>query len=151
MSAKLEVESSESSINIERMSTKSADADHIGSTNQPSLIKRIPSGSGQLQSHFEEAMKKYEQDQARIRSAIPTISPGACIPDVEMELSGSRHSRSNDYNFEVSGPDNPRRPQMATTEMVFGGGVGPEWLRMSTIADLKEFSGRDKDEDQARS
>ena len=43
------------------------------------------SGPGQLQSYFNAAMKKYEHDQARIRSAILTISPGACIPDVEME------------------------------------------------------------------
>ena len=40
---------------------------------------------------------------------------------------------------------------MATTETVFGGGVGTRRLRMSAIADLKEFSGRDKEEDRARS
>ena len=40
---------------------------------------------------------------------------------------------------------------MATTETVFGVEVGTQRLRMSAIADLKDFSGRDKDKDRARS
>ena len=67
-----------------------------------------------------------------------------------MKSAGSRHSRSNNYDSGNSGSENPRRPQMATTETVFGGGVGTQRLRMSAIADLKEFSGRDKEEDRAR-
>ena len=33
---------------------------------------------------------------------------------------------------------------MATTETVFGGGVGTQRLRMSVIADLNKFSGRQR-------
>ena len=76
------MESSELLIKIQRMSLGPAGAAHIQSASQPTLEKMNPSGSVQLQSYFEAAMKKYEQDQARIRSAIPAISSGAYIPDV---------------------------------------------------------------------
>ena len=36
-------------------------------------------------------------------------------------------------------------------QRLFGSGAGTQRLRMSAIADLKEFSGRDKDEGRARS
>ena len=61
-----------------------------------------------------------------------------------MESAASRHSRFNNYDSGDSGSENPRRPQMATTETVFGGGVGTQRLRMSVIADLNEFSGRQR-------
>ena len=48
-----------------------ADASHIRSTDQPTLEKMNLSGTGQLQSYFEAAMRKYEQGQAYSRSAIP--------------------------------------------------------------------------------
>ena len=73
------------------------------------------------------------------------------MPDVEMKSAKSRHSSSNDYDSGDSGSENSRRQQMATTETVFGGKVGTQRLLMSAITDLKEFSGRDKDEDRARS
>ena len=106
-------------------------------------------GSGQLSSYFEAAMKKYEQDRARLdasRSAIPRISQEVSIPDVEMESVGSHHTRSNHYDME-----DLRRPLVANAEISPSGGIAPQRIRMSAIADLKEFTGRDTDEDRARS
>ena len=78
------------------------------------------------------------------------IPPGACISDAEMDQL-VRSSQFNNYDSGDSGSENPRRPQMPTTKTMVGGGVGTQRLRMSAIAYLKEFSGRDKDEDRARS
>ena len=58
MSAKSEVKSSESSINIQRMSLGPAGAAYIKSTNHPTLEKMNLSVSGQLRPYFEAAMKK---------------------------------------------------------------------------------------------
>ena len=72
-----------------------------------------PIGSGQLQSYFEAAMKKYAQDQqayarqkasrSNSRSILPTTFPESNYPDVEMESVGSHRSRSENYNIDDPG------------------------------------------------
>ena len=99
-------------------------------------------------------MKKYEQDRARLdasRLAIPRISQEVSIPDVEMESVGSHHTRSNHYDMEDLGPEDLRRPLVANAEIAPSSGIAPQRIRMSAIADLQEFTGRDTDEDRARS
>ncbi|CAI5722094.1 unnamed protein product [Peronospora effusa] len=111
MSAESE-EESDDSINMQRMSLGPAGAAHIRERLAPIKAREQSTtaltaedmnvtGSGQLQSYFEAAMRKYEQDQARMiasRSAIPTNTPKVCISDVDMESAGSRQSRSNNYD-----------------------------------------------------
>ena len=63
-----------------------------------------------------------------------------------MESVGSHHTRSNHYDME-----DLRRPLVANAEISPSGGIAPQRIRMSAIADLKEFTGRDTDEDRARS
>ena len=78
------------------------------------------------------------------------------IPDVEMEAGESHHGRSNacypgreDPND--SGKDVLRRPLVAATEMLPGGEFSAPRIRMSDIADLKEFNRKDIYEDRSRS
>ena len=52
---------------------------------------------------------------------------------------------------EYSGQANLRRPLIEAIETAPCGGLSAPRIRMSAIADLKEFNGRDKDEDRARS
>ena len=94
LSAESEVES-DMSINIERMS--------LGPAGMASVQQNMDAtGSGQLSSYFEAAMKKYEQDRARLdasRPAIPRIPQEVSVPDVEMESVGSHHTRSSHYDM----------------------------------------------------
>ncbi|CAI5722019.1 unnamed protein product [Peronospora effusa] len=136
---------SDDSINMQRMSLGPAGAAHIRerlapikareqSTSALTAEDMNVTGSGQLQSYFEAAMRKYEQDQARMiasRSAIPTKPPKVCISDVDMESAGSRQSRSNNYDPDDLGLEDIRRPQVASAGAV--------------------TNGREKDEDRARS
>lgn len=46
--------------------------------------------------------------------------------------------------------DDLRRPLVASAEMMPMGGAASQRILMSAIADLKEFTGTDKDEDRAR-
>ncbi|CAI5718029.1 unnamed protein product [Peronospora effusa] len=102
-------------------------------------------------------MKNYEDDKRVLaqqnanRSQINAISQMMDIPDVEMELVGSRHSRSN-----IGGPldlgfEDLRRPLVAAAEAMQSGGFTTQRIRVSAIANLKKFTGRDRDEDRARS
>ena len=76
-------------------------------------------------------------------------------PDVEMESVESRQDRSDTYYPEGDDPDDSeqdglRRPLVAATGTATGGGLSAPRKRMSAIADLKEFNGKDRDEDRAR-
>ena len=68
------------------------------------------------------------------------------MPDTDMESADSHHSRAHAYDPDDLDLDDLRRPQVATTEATTGGGFATQRLRMSAIADLKEFSGRDHDD-----
>ena len=63
-------------------------------TSQKNIKERAtegPADSGHLQSYFEAAMKKYEEDQRNFarktarRSRIPAIPQASYVPDVVME------------------------------------------------------------------
>ena len=96
-------------------------------------------------------MQKFKEEQDRESVRRDTImrsrgsSISANIPDVDMESVGSRHSR-REYDPDNLIADEPRRPQVATAEI----GLIIQRIRVSAIYDLKEFSGKDNDEDRAR-
>ena len=160
-SAESEVES-EDSIPIQRMSLGPSGADLIRERASQKNIQgrstEVPAESGHLQSYFEAAMKKYEEDQRNFarqtarRSRIPAIPQASYVPDVEMESVGSCPGRQiNNYEIPDTDLDDLRRPLVAAAGISPGDGTTTQRIRMSAIADLKEFNGRDKDEDRARS
>ena len=77
-------------------------------------------------------------------------------PNIEMELVGSHHGGAEMQYRGAGYPDNlgqfePRRPLVAIAETVPDGGLSAPRIRMSAIAGLKAFKGKEKDEDRARS
>ncbi|CAI5746607.1 unnamed protein product [Peronospora destructor] len=62
---------------------------------------------------------------------------------------GSHHSRPSEYDPDDLQIDEPRRPAVATTEAVTGSGMTTQRIRVSAISDLKEFAGKEHDEDRA--
>ena len=72
------------------------------------------------------------------------------FPDVEMELVESSQSRSIEYDPDNLEINEPRRPLGVATETASNNGVITQRIRVSAISDLKEFAGKDHDEDRAR-
>ena len=164
-SAESEVNSDES-IGITRMSLGPTGVallrDHKmpTKTEQQSRSANVnPKGPSNLKSYFEAAMEKFVKDQQaqdqinhqanQVRN--PPNQTERYMPDVDMESVGSHHGRSNEYDFDDLDMQNIRRPQVAAAETLNSGGFNAQRIRMSAIAELKEFSGRERDEDRARS
>uniref|UniRef100_A0AAV1UZQ1 Uncharacterized protein n=1 Tax=Peronospora matthiolae TaxID=2874970 RepID=A0AAV1UZQ1_9STRA len=113
----------------------------------------------QMQIYFAKAMKKFMRDQRRRppRSE-PTsrLNPihkvfGVGMPDTNMESADSHGSRGNTLDFDDLDFDGVHRPHLDTTEAIIGEGFAAQRIRISAIAYLKEFLGRDHDDDRARS
>ena len=103
--------------------------------------------------------EKREQDSQAVylsQTVRRTRKRDAPIPDIEMESVKSRQDRSDTYYPEGgdpddSGQDDLRRTPVVAMETAPGGGLSAPRIRMSAIADLKEFNEKDRDEDRARS
>ena len=73
-----------------------------------------------------------------------------------MESVRSSISRSDVFDPDDSDPDDSgqegrRHAMVATTETLQNGDGIPQRIRVSAMNELKEFSGKDRDEDRARS
>ena len=106
-------------------------------------------GSGQLQSYFEAAMRKYEQEQvdracqaasqSANRSGLFTTRSKPDPPDNEMESVGSPEGRLGNCDPYDSGWEDLKRPLVATSEAAPIGGFATQSIQVSAIADIKEF------------
>ena len=114
--------------------------------------------SDQMPIYFAKAKEKFLQDQHRRppRSMLtdrptPTHNVfGECIPDTEMESADSYDSHGNAFDPDDLDIDDLRRPHLATTEAITGEGLSAQRICMSTIAELKKYSGCDRDIDRAQ-
>ena len=119
---------------------------------------------GYLQKYLEEARERVRQDQReRAYQAIypsqrikPARAHERYTPDVEMESVRSSISRldvldPDDSDPDDSGQEGRRHAMVATTETLQNGGGIPQRIRVSAMTELKEFRGKDRDEDRARS
>ena len=72
------------------------------------------------------------------------------MPDIDMESVGSRPNGSHSYGHEHREQGGKRLPQVATAGAAESGGFSNQRIRVSVIDELKEFSGREKNEERAR-
>ena len=122
---------------------------------------------GDLSRYFNSAIKKYEADQrtAQRMNRQPSRHPdrrtflqpsheSQDMPDVEMESVESDTYQQIHHGAEYDPDDlwmpEPRRPHVAATGVTTGGGSITQRIRISAISELKEFSGKDREEDKAR-
>ncbi|GMF29864.1 unnamed protein product [Phytophthora lilii] len=68
-------------------------------------------------------------------------------PDVDMESADSRHDEYDSDDLEYVAP---QRAAVSTTTATAGAPAVASRIRVSAISDLKEFTGKDHDEDRAR-
>uniref|UniRef100_A0AAV1V1N9 Uncharacterized protein n=1 Tax=Peronospora matthiolae TaxID=2874970 RepID=A0AAV1V1N9_9STRA len=117
-----------------------------------------------LETHLDEAMDLFRQDQRE--RAYQEIYPSQMIKparsrkrftsDVEMESLHSRISQPKVFDPDDIDPDDLGQEDrlhavVATTETLQDGDSIHQRIRVSAITELKEFSGKDRDEDRARS
>uniref|UniRef100_A0AAV1UQP4 Uncharacterized protein n=1 Tax=Peronospora matthiolae TaxID=2874970 RepID=A0AAV1UQP4_9STRA len=122
---------------------------------------------GDLSRYFNSAIKRYEADQrtAQRMNRQPNRHPDRRtffqpsheshdMPDVEMESVESDTYQQIQHGAEYDPDDlwmpEPRRPHVAATGVTTGGGSITQRIRISAISELKEFSGKDREEDKAR-
>ncbi|GMF49890.1 unnamed protein product [Phytophthora fragariaefolia] len=70
---------------------------------------------------------------------------------VDLKSVGSAHSHLSEYYPDDLNADVPARAAVAATDSSGAGTGSATRIRVSAISDLKEFSGKDRDEDRARS
>ncbi|POM60970.1 hypothetical protein PHPALM_30090, partial [Phytophthora palmivora] len=110
------------------------------------------SSSGTLQMYFEAAMSRFLAEQRG-----PIIDQGAAkvqdpgSQDVDMESVRSEHSTSR-WRYDPDDIDFPTaaRATVAATTTESAGATMIQRIRISAISDLKEFTGKDQDEDRVR-
>ncbi|OWZ15959.1 reverse transcriptase [Phytophthora megakarya] len=133
---------------------------YSGST-KPVMMTLGPSGAAMLearkikpdrmQSFFNTVMDRFlkEQSEEKRREQLKVQEAS----DVDMESVGSFHPSPDEYDPDDLSIDVPRRVAVASAEAAApsGGAAMIPRVRMAVISELKEFSGRDTDEDRARS
>ena len=117
-------------------------------------------GQGALDKHFNAAMKKFLDERQREQEMnrrmrqrrFPQPQPESPdVPDVDMESVASEHVlQKAEYDPDDLWIPEPRKPQVATIGDS-SHNVTTQRIRVSAISELKEFSGKDRDEDRARS
>ncbi|KAG3133522.1 hypothetical protein PI126_g19145 [Phytophthora idaei] len=120
---------------------------------QATTARSSDTSSSSLQRYFEAAMSRFlaEQGMAMVKPATREAGhPGS--QDVEMESVGEADLNDLREEFDPDDLDFPS-PSPAAVVATVGGGGGSSMIhrvRISAISDLKEFTGKDQDEDRAR-
>uniref|UniRef100_A0AAV1TFH2 Retrotransposon gag domain-containing protein n=1 Tax=Peronospora matthiolae TaxID=2874970 RepID=A0AAV1TFH2_9STRA len=172
-SAESEMESDDS-VGIQRMSLGPSGATHVRDRVESVKLNSRSKAKGAyeqmatntqelLQTYLDEAIERFRRDQQK--RAYQAIYPSQRIKparsrerftfDVEMESVQSRISQpevfeSDDIDSDDSGQEDRRHAMVATTETLQDGASIPQQIRVSAMAELKEFSGKDRDEDRAK-
>ncbi|GMF35587.1 unnamed protein product [Phytophthora fragariaefolia] len=108
--------------------------------------------AGRLETYFQAAMSRFLKEQQALPSPpIPTGIQNPGSQDVEMESTGSPDPDPH-WEYDPDDIDLPTTDRAAMTTMTTGptGSTMIQRARISAISDLKEFSGKDQDEDRAR-
>ncbi|KAG6591054.1 reverse transcriptase [Phytophthora cinnamomi] len=113
----------------------------------------IGSGSdestGRLESYFQAAMSRFLREQ---QTPVPQAIQNPGSQDVDMESTESPDPDHSHWEYDPDELDfpTPSRAAVATTTAGSTGSTMIQRVRISAISDLKEFSGKDQDEDRAR-
>ncbi|KAE9099351.1 hypothetical protein PF007_g15904 [Phytophthora fragariae] len=131
--------------------TKNAATSSTGST-KVAVIGPKTHSPEKLESFFQSAMERFLKEQHAPQTRVKQILTGA--QDVEMESveSPTRIPPPGEYDPDDLGQ--PARAAIATTTTTTTTArtsTGASRLRVSAMSELKEFSGKDGDEDRARS
>ncbi|GMF41094.1 unnamed protein product [Phytophthora fragariaefolia] len=123
-------------------------------TPSPVPVHTTPSS---IQSFFDTAVERFLKEQQQASSNLPAAAREHADPklsgakDVDMKSLGLGHSHRSEYDPDDWNVDVPARAAVASADSSGAGTVSATRIRVSAISDLKGFSGKDHDEDRARS
>ncbi|POM70504.1 LOW QUALITY PROTEIN: Hypothetical protein PHPALM_13041, partial [Phytophthora palmivora] len=126
------------------------------SQNQPGTAY-APLNSDRMHTFFNAAMDRFlkEQQTARTQPMTQPQTDPRGMRDVEMESVGSHSGYQGEFDPDDLSIDVPRPALVASAGVSSGtqprAGVAAPRIRVSAISELKEFSGKENDEDRARS
>ncbi|POM60902.1 hypothetical protein PHPALM_30180 [Phytophthora palmivora] len=126
------------------------------SQNQPGTAY-APLNSDRMHTFFNAAMDRFlkEQQTARTHPMTEPQTDPRGMRDVEMESVGSHSGYQGEFDPDDLSIDVPRPALVASAGVSSGtqprAGVAAPRIRVSAISELKEFSGKENDEDRARS
>ncbi|KAG6611139.1 Eukaryotic/viral aspartic protease, active site [Phytophthora cinnamomi] len=105
--------------------------------------------TGRLESYFQAAMSRFLREQ---QTPAPQAIQNPGSQDVDMESTESPDPDHSHWEYDPDELDfpTPSRAAVATTTAGSTGSTMIQRVRISAISDLKEFSGKDQDEDRAR-
>ncbi|POM72120.1 Hypothetical protein PHPALM_11221, partial [Phytophthora palmivora] len=104
--------------------------------------------NAKLESYFQAAMNRFLKEQQGTRN--PVISAPAEDRDVDMESVGSpdQHPNLHEYDPDDLDLDPPRRAAVASASATTTGrSTSVPRIRVSAMSELKEFAGKEGDED----
>ncbi|KAE9077486.1 hypothetical protein PF002_g18841 [Phytophthora fragariae] len=130
--------------------TKRATTSSTGSTKIAVTDQKAHSPE-KLESFFQSAMERFLKEQQAPQARLkPSLNEDQ---DVEMESveSPTRFPPPGEYDPDDLDLGQPARAAIATTPTTARTSTGASSLRVSAMSELKEFSGKDGDEDRARS
>uniref|UniRef100_H3H6F8 Retrotransposon gag domain-containing protein n=1 Tax=Phytophthora ramorum TaxID=164328 RepID=H3H6F8_PHYRM len=154
---------SDSSIELQRMTLGPAGAAMLQSRKERSETKptviassdRAQAPPERMQSFFNAAMEHFLKEQQAIsttRVVDQTEPPETEDVDMESVESNRRdHSHPSEYDPDDLSVDAAPRAVVVSAGTTGGGTLSATRIRVSAISELKEFSGKDNDEDRARS
>ncbi|OWY92725.1 hypothetical protein PHMEG_00038146, partial [Phytophthora megakarya] len=150
---------SDSSVDLERMTLgpsgaamlqdRQANAKLERSSRESTPVVTPARSPVQMQTFFNAAMNRYLKEKQTGGSKPTAGETGQNVQDVEMESVESYHDLHDEYDPDNLSIDTPRQAVVAGPTST-SSTMTPR-IRVSAISELKEYSGKDQDEDRARS
>ncbi|POM58857.1 LOW QUALITY PROTEIN: Hypothetical protein PHPALM_36443 [Phytophthora palmivora] len=153
---------SETSVDLQRMTLGPSGSSMLherkanARQNQPGTAY-APLNSDRIHTFFNAAMDRFlkEQQTARTQPMTQPQTDPRGMTDVEMESVGSHSGYQGEFDPDDLSIDIPRPALVASAGVSSGNqaraGVAAPHIRVSAISELKEFLGKENDEDRARS
>ncbi|KAE8962181.1 hypothetical protein PR001_g29793 [Phytophthora rubi] len=139
--------------------TRSADDSNV-KIHAPRLAKTTPDripladppSTSSLETYFHASMLRFLNEHPEIRPSQPVISrPNPDEQDVDMESAGSQdHPEHWEYDPVDLDMRNARRTATTAASIAPIGSTAVQRVKISAISDLKEFTGKDHDDERAR-
>ncbi|EGZ05351.1 hypothetical protein PHYSODRAFT_342494, partial [Phytophthora sojae] len=122
------------------------------STDRTTSATGSDASNGRLESYFQAAIARFlKEQQATVVTPTSVVDDNVGSRDVEMEPAGSPDQDPSQWEYDPDDIDLPSSAPAAVATAASGstGSSLIQRVRISAMSDLKEFSGKNQDEDQA--
>jgi hypothetical protein len=128
-------------------------APHVATTRPDRKASTTPTQdpTSGLDTYFQAAMARFLSERPEAGTPRPTAPPPLGEQDVDMESAGSQdHPEHWEYDPDDLDMGSARRTATTAAAIAPTGSSAVQRVKISAISDLKEFTGKDHDEERAR-